>query len=152
MTQKQRKNQMKKELMEAFERDLNDLISDFISDFGLNFKAEDASTSSPVVRWLDFTTRYVEPKNREIFYSKKFPKALNEEVERNLKKIEEIIKIGGDINPYQSKGLIIHNDTSGSKRQKRTDLLFADWGIHHIHISNPPANAEYFSPRSEWLF
>lgn len=139
-------------LSKTFSSDLDSLIKSFIDDYGLKYEEKDSSISSPLVRWLDFTTRYIPSNQRKIYYSSKFPKTMDDKTTAAFENIESIIKSGGDINPYQSKGLIIHNDTSGQKRQQRTDLLFADWGIHHLHLSDKiPSGTEYFSKRSEWL-
>lgn len=61
------------------------------------------------------------------------------------------IETGEDINPYQGKGLIEHNDTSSKKPEKRTDLLWASWGILHLHLTDDPVNPNsYFSERSDY--
>ena len=143
---------MNNNLVDTFHDDLNSLVTNFINEYGLKYEEKEVGLSSSLVRWLDFTTRYIQPAVREIFYSNVFPKQLDGNISADLNNIESIIKSGGDINPYQSKGLMIYNDTSGSKRQARTDLLFADWGIHHLHLSDSkPELNEYFSKRSEQL-
>ncbi|MFZ2525829.1 MAG: hypothetical protein WAW87_11030 [Candidatus Ferrigenium altingense] len=92
--------------------------------------------------------RYIDPIPRQISVSKKFPKKLPAVVEKGLHVIEKLIREGKDVNPYQSKGLIRFNDISGGRRAKRTDLLWADWGINHLHITDMPiADGEYFSER-----
>lgn len=69
-------------------------------------------------------------------------------VETGLHLIEKLIREGEDVNPYQSKGLIFFNDVSGKRRAKRTDLLWADWGIIHLHITDKPiVEGELFSDR-----
>lgn len=84
--------------------------------------------------------------------SSAFPKLLASEVDTSLKYLESLFSSGEDVNPYQSKGLILYNDTSGVKRQQRTDLLWADWGIHHLHLPiTTVAAGSYFTSRSEWL-
>lgn len=128
------------------------MVAEFIDDYGLKYEEEESGLASPLLRWLDFVARYIEPKPRQIVVSKKFPKNLTPDAERALHQLEGLIQRGADINPFQSKGLILHNDTSGKKRQQRTDLLWADWGIHHLHLTpNPIGHTSYFSERSEWL-
>ncbi|EKP0319112.1 hypothetical protein JFQ90_004428, partial [Aeromonas veronii] len=52
----------------------------------------------------------------------------------------------------QSKSLTLFNDTSSKKKNKRTDMLWADWGIHHLHLPcNAVAPTEQYSERSEWI-
>lgn len=46
--------------------------------------------------------------------------------------------------------MTLFNDTSGKK--KRTDGLWADWGIHHLHLPlNPVDPTRKYSDRSEWV-
>lgn len=144
--------QTQEDLHQRFQSDVNRIATDFINDYGLKFEEELAELSEPLLRWLDFITRYIAPTPRSVLMSNKFPKTLAPQVESALKAVEQLFKTGQDINPYQSKGLIHHNDTSGTKRQQRTDLLWADWGIHHLHLTTSPTlPGSYFSPRSEWL-
>lgn len=105
---------------------------------------------------MDFRLRFVDPKPRQILFSNKFPKEnLPNAIKKALYHLENLILQGGDINSYQGKGLIFHHDTSGKKRQKRTDLLWADWGILHFHLNDLPIlKGNYFSERSinsDWL-
>ncbi|MCZ5459938.1 hypothetical protein O5625_24905, partial [Escherichia coli] len=66
--------------------------------------------------------------------------------------IEMLFTTGGDVNPYQSKTLTLFNDTSGKKATKRTDNLWADWGIHHLHLPlNPVSSSKKYSDRAEWV-
>lgn len=140
------------QLLTTFSADLHKLVAEFVNDFGLKYEEEEQHLASPLLRWLDFTARYIEPKPRQILLSKKFPKTLASDAEQALHHLEALIMQGEDVNPFQSKGLILHNDTSGKKRQQRTDLLWADWGIHHLHLTqNPVGKTSYFSERAEWL-
>lgn len=66
-------------------------------------------------------------------------------------RITRLVCRGGDINPYQSRGLT-GNDVSGKQRAQRTDLLWADWGIRHFHLTDQAiAPGQYYSERSDWL-
>jgi hypothetical protein len=59
---------------------------------------------------------------------------------------------GNDLNPFQGKGLTMHHDTSGTKRQNRTDHLWAEWNIHHFHLAPlSDGSGQYYSERSGWL-
>ena len=144
--------QTQEDLHQRFLSDVDRIATEFINDYGLRFEEELAGLSEPLLRWLDFRTRYIAPMPRSVLMSNRFPKTLAPQAESALKAVEELFKTGKDVNPYQSKGLMLHNDTSGIKRQQRTDLLWADWGIHHLHLTTSPTLAgSYFSPRSEWL-
>ncbi|MCI0152322.1 hypothetical protein KNO81_41740, partial [Paraburkholderia sediminicola] len=44
------------------------------------------------------------------------------------------------------------HDTSGKSRGARTDLLWADWGIHHLHLCSAPVDeTRYFSERAPFV-
>jgi hypothetical protein len=136
----------------TFQKDITAVARELISAFDLKYEEDDPNLSSPLLRWLDFRRRYIESFPRAIIRSTKFPRTLDTSVETALGHIEGLITSGADINPYQSKGLALHNDTSSAKRQLRTDLLLADWGIHHLHLTtNPIQTGKFFSDRSEWL-
>src|ERR1019366_7293563 len=145
--------QTQNDLKSGCRNDIDRIVNELIDDYGLRYEQEVANLSDPLLRGLDFVLRYIRPVPRTILVSNKFPKQLDAGTERALHRLEQLIQEGGDINPYQSKGLILHNDTSGSKRQQRTDLLWADWGIHHLHLDDTPIpNGSYFSDRnSDWL-
>lgn len=144
--------QTQKELEARFHDDIDCIAKDFITAYGLKYGEETENLSDPLLRWQDFVTRYIKLCPRKIFASNKFPMTLDNEVEKALHHLETLILSGEDLNPYQSKGLIFHNDTSGSRRQLRTDLLWADWGIHHLHLTTTPIEfRKYFSERSKWL-
>jgi hypothetical protein len=145
--------QTQQELKNRFDEDIDHIVKDLIDGYGLRHEEEVGNLSEPLLRWIDFVTRYIAPRPRKIFASNKFPKTLSTEAEEALRHLKKLIESGSDINPYQSKGLILHNDTSANKRQKRTDLLWADWGIYHLHLTTAPiASGKYFSERTtKWL-
>lgn len=131
-----------------FQRNLEKIVNDLVSGFCLEFKQEIHHLSNPLHRWIDFRLRYIDPIPRQIYLSNKFPKKLPLVVEMGLRQIESLIRVGKDVNSFQSKGLIRFNDVSGKRRAKRTDLLWADWGIIHLHVTDEPiADGEYFSSR-----
>lgn len=132
-----------------FASDLDRITTQLIASYGLKFNQNISNLSEPLLRWVDFRLRLIEPKPRKIVFSNKLPiKNLSVQVNTGLAKLEKAIKSGKDINPYQSKGLIKFNDTSGKSNAKRTDLLFADWNIHHLHITDKAiVKDEYFSAR-----
>lgn len=132
-----------------FASDLDKIATQLIASYGLKFDQYISNLSEPLLRWVDFRLRLIEPKPRKVVFSNKLPiKNLSVQVNTGLAKLEKVIKSGKDINPYQSKGLIKFNDTSGKSNNKRTDLLYADWNIHHLHITDKTiVKNEYFSAR-----
>jgi len=144
--------QTKEQLQQLFRQNVDTIASDLVDAFGLKFEETISNLSEPLLRWLDFTTRYVDPKPRQVLRSNRFPKTLAPAAQAALERFEEMLESGHEVNGFQSKGLFLHNDVSGAKRQQRTDLLWADWGIHHFHLTSAPNSpGSYFSPRSEWL-
>lgn len=136
-----------------FDSDLEDLAAAFVDKFGLKFNKELPNLSSPLLRWLDFRHRYVDPFPRPVVLSDKFPIAnLPDDAKKGLQQLVEQFEQGVNINPYQGRGLILRNDTSGETRHARTDLLFADWGILHFHLTAKPIPAgRFFSAAADYL-
>jgi hypothetical protein len=85
-------------------------------------------------------------------YSKIFAKWRPRQIRRALRDFERRSLAGEDLNPFQGKGLTKHHDTSGSKRQNRTDLLWADWNIHHFHLGPlATGSGQYYAGRTSQL-
>ncbi|MEW9570212.1 hypothetical protein ABQJ54_00450 [Rhodanobacter sp. Si-c] len=140
------------ELAIKFRADIETIAASLIRFCGLTHSMAIQHLDRALLRWLDFRLRFVDPKPRPLVYSRSFPKRLSGEVGRELGAFEQRSLAGEDLNPFQGKGLTKHHDTSGTKRQHRTDLLWAEWGIHHFHLA-PPANGagQYYSGRSKQL-
>lgn len=139
-------------LLIRFNQDIDSVAKTLVGAFGLKHEGKIAGLEEPLLRWLDFRLRNIDPCPRQISVSDKFPKTLSKNIADALQGIEKKIIAGEDINPYQGKGLILRHDTSGTKRQNRTDLLWADWGIHHIHLTGQPIEpGNYFSEPSDFL-
>lgn len=143
------------ELHQRLIDDLNKVCVLLIEMYGLKYSKGDDKLSSPLIRWLDFVSRYIPCCKRQFLLSTELQSKIKNELPKEA--IEQLRKFlrrsidGSDLNPFQGKGLIQHNDTSNIKKQKRTDLLYADWGIHHFHLSSEIDPEEYFSVRSDWL-
>lgn len=105
------------------------------------------------MRWVDFRLRYIDPGPREIAWSDKFPKrSLPLETRRALGAFVDRVWDGHDLNPYQGRGLSLRHDVSGARKQNRTDMLWAEWGIHHFHLSpDPIPEGQYFSRPADYL-
>jgi hypothetical protein len=140
--------EIEKQLIAGIEK----LVRNSIVAYRLKFKPKNTGNfDEALYRWLDFTSRYIPPGRRKILASDRFPMRLAEEPETGLHRLEQIFIWGiGDVNPYQSTTLTINNDTSSTKEILRTDGLFADWGIHHLHLPlNPVIPGQQYSPRSD---
>jgi hypothetical protein len=129
---------------------LNQIALELISLWKLEFKQQVEHLSDPLHRWLDFRMRYIDAMPRTVHYSSKFPINLPHTVQVGLDSIVAKLTSGADINPYQSKWLTRFSDSSGKRSAKRTDLLWADWGILHLHITDVeliPDDSEFYSRR-----
>lgn len=146
------------ELKRRFHENVDAIVQSLIGAFGLTHTEDVAHLGEGLLRWLDFRMRYIDPVPRRIVVSNRFPMRLNSVVEAGLRAIERRMLSGQDVNPFQGRRLVRGHDTSGAKRQLRTDLLWADWSIHHLHLTNVPiadeepiASRGYFSTRSDFL-
>jgi len=137
------------ELEDRFLSDLERIASNLIKYCDVAHAKTVGHLSEAILRWMDFRLRFVEPKPRQVLYSNKFPKALPAEVDRALRAFDRANVLGEDINPFQGKGLTLFHDVSAGNRAKRTDHLWADWGIHHFHMAPLPSDpSKYYSTRS----
>lgn len=143
--------QTEEDLVVRFAKDVDDIASLFIEKLNLKHTRRIPNLSSPLLRWTDFTSRYIPPAPRQVALSKELSRNLSPTIKQSLRHLIKKIQAGEDINPYQGRGLIDDHDTSSKRNCARTDLLFADWGIHHLHLTTSPIeNGEYFSTRSDW--
>jgi hypothetical protein len=143
---------VKDEVINEFVSNVEGIASDLVACFGLKHKKEMPNLSDSLFRWSDFRLRYVDPKPRAVYISKKLNRLLPTTIDRPLRNLFHMFQRGFDINQYQGKGLILHHDTSGKVRHKRTDLLWADWGIFHFHLTTKPIpKGKFFCEPSDWL-
>lgn len=137
------------ELAAQFRVDAETIAQSLLAYCGLTHSKSVQELDLAMLRWLDFRLRFVEPKPRPLVYSNVFPRQLSDEARQALVDFEQISLVGGDLNPFQGKGLTMHHDTSSAKRQNRTDLLWAEWNIHHFHLAKPCQKpGQYYSERS----
>lgn len=138
------------ELTREFAENADRAAEILIEEYGLKHKRTVDGLHSPLLRWLDFRLRIIDPRPRQIFLSDRFPKTLESRTGEALQALHEAIAVGADVNPFQGKGLK-RSDSSGKNRNERTDLLWADWGIHHLHVAEKPVDGEDFSARGDYL-
>lgn len=133
-----------------FDSELTSIAASLVRAFCLRHSLRTSHLSDPLLRWLDFADRYIPPRPRHVLPSSLFPKrALPDNVAQNLRTLVQRLEDGDDVNGHQGEGLTKRSDTSAHKDQRRTDLLWADWGIHHLHISAPKQKG--YAARSGWL-
>jgi len=104
-----------------------------------------------MLRWVDYRLRYIDPAPRVTLRTRGFSDRVPSDARPALEAFISLSERGGDLNPYQSKTLQL-NDTSGKTSRVRTDLLWADWGINHAHLTlEPIAEGARYSTRSNWI-
>lgn len=123
----------KDELANSFIADINQIAKVAIDSFGLTYSGENKS-SSPLQRWVDFRRRYIDPIPRKIVESDKFPECVPEKYKENYEQIKRKILLGENINDFQSKTLLKNDVSALNKKTSKTDKMFADWGIQHLHF------------------
>ncbi|HJW56946.1 MAG TPA: hypothetical protein VJ577_16895 [Burkholderiaceae bacterium] len=135
----------------SFTTDVDELAQELIDAFNLTFAETEQRLSDPLIRWLDYRLRYIDPCPRQTVKSTGFDSRVPPAAQPALQQFVALSEAGGDLNPYQTK-TIKRNDSSGTKAQLRTDGLWTDWHIHHVHLTEAPlAAGQEFSDRSEWL-
>lgn len=122
-------------LAKTFLSDVECIAEGFIKCFDLAFNQEEPILADPLCRWVDFVLRYVEPVPRRVEFSHEFWQRTPEDLTTTVKRFAHRGANGQDINPYQGRGLTAH-DVSTKRSAQRTDLLWADWGIHHFHLTD----------------
>ncbi|WP_156954419.1 hypothetical protein [Paraburkholderia acidipaludis] len=138
-------------LRQRFATDADEIARSLIKALDLTHSGKIEHLAEPLTRWLDFRLRIIDPRPRRVHLSDCFPKTLDIQTGQALRSMVEAIKRGDDINHFQSKSLI-YSDPSGTRRGGRTDLLWGDWGIHHLHIAEQPSNhVPGFATRSDHL-
>lgn len=144
----------RKKLAAKFVGCLDEISLGFIQAVRLPYSRKQENLASPLMRWLDFRMRYIDPFPRLVRRSKVVEKKLSEfeHVASLVSLIENMLRAGEDINALQGRGLTRWNDTSGSKRRERTDFLWANWGIHHLHLSDLTSKMrDGYAARSDML-
>lgn len=139
--------------VDKFEANIAAIALDLVHAYGLTYGATGALKDQIAMqRWMDYRLRHVTAQPREVKKSSRFPmQNLPETVIQALNELQTRFESGEDVNPYLSK-TTIGNDVSAGKLLRRTDGMWADWGIHHLHLTSEPlAMGERYSERSDWL-
>jgi hypothetical protein len=138
------------QLFNQFYEKLHTVAADLTRAYMLRYEEFHEHLSSPMLRWLDFRLRYIDPKPRMVLFSDRFPKILPLDIEGSMLNLAKRLLRGDDINAHQGRGLTDFDDISGKSRTRRTDLLWADWAIHHLHLSQT-TKGDGYATRSDWL-
>lgn len=140
------------ELERRFVASLDEIAADLLRGLDIRHSRKEPHLSSPLTRWLDFRLRFVDPRPRRVHVSRRCARSLPGEASRGFERFVRDVERGADINAHQGKGLFEFHDTSAAKKRNRTDLLWADWGLLHFHLTDKPLDeGKRFVERSDWL-
>lgn len=119
------------------------ILEDFFLRFGIKYNNHDKVTLW-LIRYFNFRLKYIVLNQREVKVSKGLTEKISTHPNCNvLSDIFNKAAQGDDLNPYQSKA---------SFNADYPDLLFNDWGIHHLHLRSDKENpSDYFNGRTGLL-
>lgn len=119
---------------------LREILERFFSQFGIKYEKH-GPENLLLTRYYNFRLKYIIIGQRQIRVSKELSKKITEHPKQDA--IFDIFSRtlkGLDINPYQSKE---------SFNADYHDLLFNDWGIHHLHLCREKKKqTDYFHIRT----
>lgn len=117
------------------EKTVNDLLDQYFNHFGIKNQKQDR-VGLRLTRYFNFRLKYILVKKRQILVSKELaPKIASSPHNEGIIEILYRTAVGYDLNPFQSKE---------SFNSDYNDLLFNDWGIHHLHLSKDKKNPKNF--------
>lgn len=119
---------------------INEILKQFYSEFKIKHKYN-KNGELELSRYFNFRLKLIETKPRNVNISKESIKNIFiSEHKNDIFNLLEKIKKGIDINPHQSKQ---------SFNVDYHDMLFNDWGIHHLHLNHNKKNPkDYFNIRT----
>lgn len=122
---------------------INEILIEFYNKFNIRYKSSNNSSTS-LSRYYNFRLKFIEVKPRRVLISKEsVPNIFLSAHKNDIFILLEKIKKGFDINPYQSKQ---------SFNTDYHDMMFNDWGIHHLHLSHSKQKPnDYFNARTGQL-
>ena len=122
------------------EKTLNDLLDQYFAHFGIKNQKQDR-VGLRLTRYFNFRLKYIPVQSRQVLVSSELAPKIT--VSPHCEGIIEILyrtANGFDLNPFQSKE---------SFDSDYHDLLFNDWGIHHLHLSkNKKSPKDFFNSRT----
>lgn len=117
---------------------------------------EERSLSSLLIDYRVWRGRFVQPLPRRVRRSAELegsPKS--EEHARALEAIEAKVAQGDDLNPHLSSRIALPVGGENSEplaRRSDRDLLLAEWGIHHLHLSTEMGKGGFTKRTGDVLF
>lgn len=118
------------------------LIKEFYKKYGINKFKEHDKWNLFLIRYYNFRLKLIPNVQWHIQVSPNVTDKINKKPELSVPLVNLMKKMsmGNDINPHQSKTFF---------NVDYHDMLFNDWGIHHLHLNNDKKNeGDYFVNRS----
>lgn len=148
----------------SFQKSLIEIARFLNKSYGLKLTEAIDKPYDPLVRWVDFRLRYIEPQPREVLLAKHLKiyfnglvkKPWTGQVDRAIHEVLDSFEAGSNVNARQSK-TIVKNDINAwdlnkpQLKTRRSDGLWNDWGISHLHLSDEvdSKNPMFYKP-SDW--
>ena len=134
-------------LKNKFWNDLQEIAKSLCKSHNLCYNP---NIENHISRWISYVLRLVEPKERSTDFSKGFWVRIPKVCIPTVKLLADKFEHGENVNPYQSR--TIKSNNLSEKKRRRTDLLWANWKIHHFHLSaSTSPEDDGFYPRSDYL-
>ena len=129
-------------LFNKLTNDLQEIARSYIACFGC---PKVSNQQDSILNWISFAIHLIEPKEREVHFSKGFWDRAPKDYSRRINHLAEKFKYGYNVNPHLSTSL--RSALSG----KKTDLLWTDWEIHHFHLDEEVSLDSGYSKRSDYI-
>ncbi len=134
----------------------NHILTELSTDSGGELEAK--TLGELLIAYGNWRARFVPQRPRTVHRSNELDaNSKSSEHEEALGTITAAIEIGDNITPYLSERVMTAYQSTASrsaKLQKRQDLdlLIADWGIHHFHLSTVLQSNGFVQRTSDLLF
>ena len=129
-------------IIEKLTNDLQEIARAYMACFGCK---KLSSRKDSILCWLLFAIHLIEPKERVVHYSKGFWNRAPKNYWLSINRLADKFKYGCDVNPFLSKSL------KNAMLDKRADLLWTDWDIHHFHLNEEVSVDSDYSKRSDYV-
>lgn len=131
---------------DKFASDLVENISASLKEINPKFDLQSTDLNKVLLNYVSLCTKLITVKPRKVFISKELTAKLgkNPHLKKHIDYMVEKIKKGEDINFHLTRRNFIPN---------KEDMLFSDWNIKHIHLSEREAHSfkEMENNRSDML-
>lgn len=132
-------------LRERFDRDIRDHVLAHLPCSGSERAALEAEHASDLlIIYFNWLERLIDARPRRVHLSGNLlanPLRSASSYREAFQAIESKIRAGQPLTPHLSRGIRIgyeaaRRGTKKLKRRRDLDLLLADWGVHHLHLSS----------------